>query len=150
MAFSRSATDWTIPRRRRLRVNAEKKPSTALIQEAEVGVKWNVQRGCRSSQGAVVVGDGVDQLACRNGALDGVEEADEFLMPVLRHAAAQHGAVLHIKCGEQGGDTVAFGVMRPGAAFAGLERQPRLCAVERLDLRLLVIDSTTVCIGGSM
>ena len=25
------------------------KPSTALSQEAEVGVKWNVQRGCRAS-----------------------------------------------------------------------------------------------------
>jgi hypothetical protein len=50
MACSRSATDWNTPRRRRLRVRAEKKPSTALIQEAEVGVKWNTQRGCRSSQ----------------------------------------------------------------------------------------------------
>src|ERR1019366_2589976 len=26
-----------------------KKPSTALSQDAEVGVKWNVQRGCRAS-----------------------------------------------------------------------------------------------------
>jgi hypothetical protein len=26
-----------------------KKPSTALIQLAEVGVKWKVQRGCRAS-----------------------------------------------------------------------------------------------------
>src|SRR6185437_4117832 len=25
------------------------KPSTALSQDAEVGVKWNVQRGCRAS-----------------------------------------------------------------------------------------------------
>jgi hypothetical protein len=29
----------------RRRVMAEKKPSTALSQEADVGVKWNVQRG---------------------------------------------------------------------------------------------------------
>jgi hypothetical protein len=34
------------PRRRRLRVMIEKKPSTALSQEAEVGVKWKTQRGC--------------------------------------------------------------------------------------------------------
>jgi len=27
-----------------------KNPSTALSQDAEVGVKWNVQRGCRASQ----------------------------------------------------------------------------------------------------
>ena len=26
-----------------------KKPSTALSQDAEVGVKWNAQRGCRAS-----------------------------------------------------------------------------------------------------
>jgi hypothetical protein len=26
-----------------------KKPSTALAQEHEVGVKWKVQRGCRAS-----------------------------------------------------------------------------------------------------
>ena len=33
------------PRRIWRRVMAEKKPSTALSHEAEVGVKWNVQRG---------------------------------------------------------------------------------------------------------
>ena len=38
------------PRRRRLRVRAEKKFSTALSQELEVGVKWKVQRGSRMSQ----------------------------------------------------------------------------------------------------
>jgi hypothetical protein len=52
---------------------------------------------------AIVVGDGVDQLACRNGALDGDEDADEFLMPVLGYAATQHGAVQHIMGGEKGG-----------------------------------------------
>ena len=36
----------------RRRVSAEKKVSTALSQEPEVGVKWKVQRGCRSSQAA--------------------------------------------------------------------------------------------------
>lgn len=29
---------------------AEKKPSTTLNQEAEVGVEWNTQRGWRDSQ----------------------------------------------------------------------------------------------------
>jgi hypothetical protein len=48
MAAYRSTTDWKTPRlSRRLRV--AKKPSTALSQEAEVGVKWNVQRGWRAS-----------------------------------------------------------------------------------------------------
>jgi hypothetical protein len=30
-------------------VSLAKKPSTALSQDAEVGVKWNVQRRCRAS-----------------------------------------------------------------------------------------------------
>ena len=37
------------PRPRRRLVSSAKKPSTALSQDAEVGVKWNVQRGCRTS-----------------------------------------------------------------------------------------------------
>ena len=32
------------------RVSLEKKPSTALSQEQEVGVKWNVHLGCSASQ----------------------------------------------------------------------------------------------------
>jgi len=45
MASWRSATEVNTPRRMRLRVMTEKKFSTALIQEAEVGVKWKTQRG---------------------------------------------------------------------------------------------------------
>ena len=45
MASSRSATDLKMPRRICLRVMIEKKPSTALSQDAEVGVKWKTQRG---------------------------------------------------------------------------------------------------------
>jgi hypothetical protein len=49
MAACRSTTDWKTPRLRRRLVRVAKKPSTALNQEAEVGVKWNVQRGWRAS-----------------------------------------------------------------------------------------------------
>src|SRR4029077_15808699 len=45
MAACRSAIEWKTPRRIRCRVILEKKFSTALSQEAEVGVKWKVQRG---------------------------------------------------------------------------------------------------------
>jgi hypothetical protein len=38
--------------------------------------------------------------------------------------------------------------MRHGPALAGLERQTRLGAIERLDLGFLVIDSTTAWAGG--
>jgi len=38
--------------------------------------------------GGVIVEDGVKRLASRDLALDGVEEADELLMPMALHAAA--------------------------------------------------------------
>ena len=44
-----SGTDRNMPRLRRRFVSLAKKPSTALSQEAEVGVKWKVQRGCCAS-----------------------------------------------------------------------------------------------------
>ena len=49
MAAWRSATEWKTPRRRRRRVKAEKKVSTAFSQDPDVGVKWNTQRGWRPS-----------------------------------------------------------------------------------------------------
>src|SRR5262249_51495223 len=49
MAACRSTTDTKTPRCNRCLVSLAKKPSTALSQEAEVGVKWKVQRGCRRS-----------------------------------------------------------------------------------------------------
>ena len=63
--------EWKTPRLSRRLVSLAKKPSTALSHDAEVGVKWKVQRGWRASQlrdlgvlvGGVVVDDGVDQLA---------------------------------------------------------------------------------------
>ena len=50
MAACRSAMERKTPRRMRWRVILEKKFSTAFSHEAEVGVKWKVQRGWRASQ----------------------------------------------------------------------------------------------------
>ena len=50
MAAWRSTSEWNTPRLSRRLVSLAKKPSTAFSQEAEVGVKWKVQRSCRSSQ----------------------------------------------------------------------------------------------------
>jgi hypothetical protein len=49
MAACKSTTDRKTSRFNRRLVSLAKKPSTALSQDAEVGVKWNVQRGCRAS-----------------------------------------------------------------------------------------------------
>ncbi len=88
--------------------------------------------------GPVIVQDGMDDLARRDGALDGVEELDELLVAMLGHAAADHGAVQHIQRGEQGGGAVALVIVGHGPAFPRLQRQSRLGTVERLDLAFLV------------
>jgi hypothetical protein len=88
--------------------------------------------------GGVVVGDGMNDTAGPDRALDGVEELDELFMGVARHAAPDHGAVEDVEGGEQGGGAVTLVVVGHGAAFAGLDRQTGLGAVERSDLRFLV------------
>ena len=65
--------------------------------------------------GGVVVEDDVDQLAGRDLGLDGVEEADELLMAVALHVAADDRAVEHVEGGEQGGGAVPLVVVGHGA-----------------------------------
>ena len=123
-----------------------KKPSTAFSQEHEVGGEVEDPAGMARQPfvhvgvfvGGVVVEDHVDHLAGRNGPLDGVEEAEELLVPVARHALADHRAVEDVERGEQGGGAMALVVVGHGAEAAGVHRQARLGAVERLDLRFFV------------
>ena len=87
----------------------------------------------------IVVENDVEQFARRHLGLDGVEEADELLVPVALHAVADDPALQHV----QGGANrvvVPFPlvVVRHGAVAAFLPRQARLGAVERLDLALLI------------
>jgi hypothetical protein len=49
MAACSSTREWKTPFFRRRRDSFAKKPSTAFSQELDVGVKWKVQRGYRSS-----------------------------------------------------------------------------------------------------
>ena len=133
MAAWRSTMERKTPRFRRRLASLAKKPSTALSQEQEVGVKWKVKRGWRPSQartfgmlvGGVVVEDDVDGLADRHLRLDGVEEADELLMPVALHVLADDGAVEHVEGGEQRGRAVALVVVGHGAGAALLHAAGR-------------------------
>ena len=88
--------------------------------------------------GSVVVEDDVDGLADRRFGLDGVEEADEFLVTMALHVPTNDGAVEHVEGGKQGGCAVALVVMGHGAEPSLLHRQAGLGTVERLDLALLV------------
>ena len=146
MAACRSTSEWNAPRRSRRRVVAEKKVSTALSQEPEGrGVvegpaRVPVQPGhdLRVLVAAVIVEDDVDEFAGGDGGLDRAQEAEELLVAVAGHAAADHGAVEDVERGEQGGRAVADIVMRHGPRLAGLEWQARLGPVERLNLALFV------------
>ncbi len=54
--------------------------------------------------GRVVVTDRMDHLARRHLRLDGVEEADELLMAMALHVAADDGAVQHVERRKQRGE----------------------------------------------
>ena len=64
--------------------------------------------------GGVVVDDDVDDLADGHLGFNGIEEADELLMPVALHAAADDLALEHVEGGEEGGRAVADVVMGQG------------------------------------
>jgi hypothetical protein len=86
----------------------------------------------------VVVDDRVDRLPGGNLVLDGVEKADELLMPMALRVAANHGSVEQVHRHKQGRRPVPLVVMGHGSGAALLERQPGLGPVERLDLALFV------------
>jgi hypothetical protein len=117
MAACSSTIEVKTPRLRRCRVGLANQPSTALAQEHGVGVKWKVKRECRAATkpypgvlvSGVVVEQHMDRLVGRHLALDGIEKADEFLMPMTLHAASDNLAFKDVESGEQGG-----GVLIPG------------------------------------
>ena len=86
----------------------------------------------------IIIDDGMDRLSCRNLLLDGVEEADEFLMTMTLHVATDHRTVEHVERGEQRRRAVSFVVVRHGSGATLLEWQAGLSAVERLNLAFFV------------
>jgi hypothetical protein len=99
--------------------------------------------------GGVVVDDGVDDFSGRDGALDGVEEADELLVAMPSHAASDHGSVEEV---ERGDRVVVPCACSHGSSsrISGLERQTRLRAVSAWIWLFSSIETTTVGLGGSM
>src|SRR3954447_8974896 len=92
---------------------------------------WMLMRG-------VVVDDQMQFPRCRRLAVDLVQEADELLVPVARHALADDLPLEHVERGKQRCRAVTLVVVCHRPAAAALHRQSRLGAVECLDLRLLV------------
>ena len=67
----------------------------------------------------VVVEDHMNRLARRDLRLNGVEEADELLMPMPLHIATDDRAVENVQRGKQRRRSMPLVIMRhgPGAAF---------------------------------
>src|ERR1019366_5714842 len=82
--------------------------------------------------------------------LDGVEKADELLVPVAVHVAANDGAVEDVEGGKQCRRTVALVILGHGPGTALLHRQTRLGAVERLDLAHMGICGSRCSIQDAM
>ena len=70
--------------------------------------------------------------------IDDVEEAYELLMAMALHTLADDLAFQHIKRRKQCRDAVTLVVVGNGAGASLLHRQPRLGAVQRLDLAFLI------------
>src|SRR3546814_2768743 len=88
--------------------------------------------------GGIVIEDYVNDLARRDFGLDGVQEADELLMAVALHVAADDGSIEDVQGGEEGGRAMPLIVVGHRAGAPLLQRQAGLGPVERLNLRLLV------------
>jgi hypothetical protein len=119
-----------------------KNPSTALSHEHEV--KSEAREASeplahlRMLVDGVIVEDYVNKLSGRHLSLNGIQEADELLVPMALHKSADNRAFEHVESSEQRRCAMTLVVVghRPGATF--FHRQAGLCAVEGLDLRLLI------------
>ena len=86
----------------------------------------------------IVVDDHMHRLFLGHLGINDVEEADELLMAMALHTLADDLAFQHIKRCEQGRDAMTLVVVCDGAGTSLLHRQPRLGAVQRLDLAFLI------------
>ena len=90
--------------------------------EGEALVPVEPRAHLRVLVGGVVVEEHVDAFARGHLTLDRVEEADELLMAVALHVAADHGAIEHVERGEQRRRAVALVVVDHGAGASLLQR----------------------------
>lgn len=81
-------------------------------------------------------------------AIDRAQEAQELPVAVSRHAFADDLAGGHVEGGKQCRGAVALVVMSHRAGPPLLDGQPRLRAVERLDLALLIDAKHQGLLGG--
>src|SRR5260370_3998700 len=88
--------------------------------------------------GGVIVEDDVDDLAGGDVGFDGIEKANELLMAMTLHAAADDFAFQDVERREPGSGAVPLVVVGHGRAAAPLYRPAVRGAVEPLDFRFPV------------
>jgi len=88
--------------------------------------------------GCVIVHDKMQIEMGRRLGVDLVEETNEFLVSMTRHAVADHFAIEHAQRGKQCGRAVALVVVRHCPAAPLLDWQSWLGTIEGLDLTFLV------------
>ena len=111
-----------------------------------MGTKWKWTLGFLANQFrtfsclcvGVVVEDDVDLEIGIDAAFDGLDELQELLMPVPRHAFMDDMACGDVQGREEGGRAVPLVVVCHGAGSTLLQREARLGAVQSLDLAFLV------------
>ena len=97
----------------------------------------------------IVVDDHMHRFRLGHLGIDDVEEADELLMAMALHTLADDLAFQHIKRRKQCRDAVSLVVVCDGASTSLLHRQPRLGAVQGLDLAFLIDRERTMAwLGG--
>src|SRR5260370_36950547 len=83
---------------------------------------------------SIVVDNDMDRFLLGHRSVDNAKEADELLMAMMLHTLADDLALKHVERGEQSGDAVTLVFVGHGASRTLFHRQPRLVAIQSLDL----------------
>src|SRR6185437_1546778 len=115
-------------------------PGARCREEVQMDTRMPPHPGvdARMLVGSVVVDDQMQIKMGRRLGVDLLEESDELLVPMTRHAVANDFPIEQAQRREQGRRAMAFVVVRHRPAAAFLHRKARLGSVEGLDLALLI------------
>ena len=117
-------------------VISEKKRSTRLSQDALVGVKYSLKRGCLASHAfhigglvrPIVIEHEMHREVSKHGSIDPLQKANELFRPMPRLAFADDESALHVEgCEQRGGLITLVRYDRLRAAEGGCDqrRSPR-------------------------
>jgi hypothetical protein len=141
MSRTSSPTEPKLPVRITSSVKSAKKRSTRFSQDDEVGVKWDLKRGWRSShaltdlrvlvRGVIVLDQmHIKVLGCLT--VDLLQEAQPFNTSMALLSARDQLAFARIERGEQRHSAMARVVVRHRARPSWRQRQPELSALQGL------------------